>query len=239
MRQYIFEKHYPSLSYIANNWPRTKHLLKKFVLSNQKKPDFYEICTKCLNDLNIFKIRDYRSILKKLSKLCSYNFTYNSYHDQHHFKSVILIACLLAKLSKLKSNDDKILLVIIALTHDLNHQGRRVINKPYYQEEKSFKDLSYVIFKKITYKKYYRIKKIFRSTFFPVKPSHVNDHLEKIILDADVLASLMFGIKTGMKFASRLKHEIRFDDKADILFRGFLKLLDSKSLYLDSSKKSC
>ena len=61
MRQYIFEKHYPSLSYIANNWPRSKHLLKKFVLSNQKKPDFYEICTKCLNDLNIFKIRDYRS----------------------------------------------------------------------------------------------------------------------------------------------------------------------------------
>ena len=51
--------------------------------------------------------------------------------------------------------------------------------------------------------------------------------------------SLMFGMKTGMKFASRLKHEIRFDDKADILFRGFLKLLDSKSLYLDSSKKSC
>ena len=44
----------------------------------------------------------------------------------------------------------------------------------------------------------------------------------KIILDADVLASLMFGMKTGMKFASRLKHEIRFDDKADILFRGFL-----------------
>ena len=37
MRQYIFEKHYPSLSYIANNWPRTKHLLKKFVLSNPNK----------------------------------------------------------------------------------------------------------------------------------------------------------------------------------------------------------
>ena len=74
---------------------------------------------------------------------------------------------------------------------------------------------------------------------FELAALHVNDHLEKIILDADVLASLMFGMNTGMKFASRLKHEIRFDDKADILFRGFLKLLDSKSLYLDSSKKSC
>ena len=52
MRQYIFEKHYPSLSYIAKNWPRSKYLLKKFVLSNQKKPNFFNICTNCLKDLN-------------------------------------------------------------------------------------------------------------------------------------------------------------------------------------------
>ena len=239
MRQFIFEKYFPSLSYIANRWPRSKHILKKYVLSNQKKPDFFNICNKCLKDLNVFKIRDYNLILKKLAKLSSNNFTFNSYHDQHHFKSVILIACLLAKLSKLKFNEEKILLIIIALTHDINHQGRRIINKPYYQEDKSFKDLSYIIFKKMTNKKYNRIKKIFRSTYFPVKPNFVDDDLEKIILDADVLASLMFGMKTGMKFASRLKHEIRFDDKTDILFKGFLKLLDSKSLYLDSSKKSC
>ena len=168
--------------------------------------------------------------------MSSNNFTFNSYHDQHHFKSVILIACLLAK-SKLKFNEDKILLVIIALTHDINHQGRRIINQPYYQEDKSFKDLSYIIFKKMTNKKYNRIKKIFRSTYFPVKPSHVDDHLEKIILDADVLASLMFGMKTGMKFASRLKHEIRFDDKTDILFKGFFKTFRFKKLVSGLFKK--
>ena len=110
---------------------------------------------------------------------------------------------------------------------------------PYYQEDKSFKDLNYIIYKKITNKRYNRIKRIFKSTFFPVKPLSVKDDLEKIILDADVLGSLMFGMSTGIKFAGRLKHEIRFDNKTDILFRGFLKLLDSKSLYLDSSKKSC
>ena len=69
MRQYIFEKHYPSLSYIANNWPRSKYLLKKFVLSNQKKPDFYQICTNCLNDLKCFKIRDYKFNFKKTFKI--------------------------------------------------------------------------------------------------------------------------------------------------------------------------
>ena len=47
----------------------------------------------------------------------------------------------------------------------------------------------------------------------------------------------MFGMKTGMKFASRLKHEIRFDDKTDILFKGFLKLLDSKACIWTPFKK--
>ena len=59
-------------------------------------------------DKPIFEVKDVsksfdgRPILKKLSVLCSRNVTYNTYHDSHHFKSVIIIACLLAKLSNLK-----------------------------------------------------------------------------------------------------------------------------------------
>ncbi len=84
-----------------------------------------------------------------------------------------------------------------------------------------------------------RIKKIFRSTYFPIKPEKVDDHVEKIILDADILASLMFGLNVGVEFAGRLKHELRFEGASKQLFSGFLKFLDNKSLYLDSSKKSC
>ena len=40
----------------------------------------------------------------------------------------------------------------------------------------------------------------------------------------------MFGMKTGIKFASRLKHEIRFDNKTDILFKGFFKTFGFKKL---------
>ena len=49
----------------------------------------------------------------------------------------------------------------------------------------------------------------------------------------------MFGLESGMEFAKRLKHEIRFEDKSDKLFGGFLKLLNGKNLYLKSSKNSC
>ena len=57
-----------------------------------------------------------------------------------------------------------------------------------------------------------RIKESFESTFFPIQPENVNDDLEKIILDADILSSLMFGSKVGVKLAGRLKQEIRYND---------------------------
>ena len=239
MNNLIFEKNTPSLNYIVNNWPRTKNILKKYVLSNYKKPNFYRLCKVCLKQLNFHKIKNYEKTLKILSKQCSLNPNYNTYHDQHHFKTVVIISCLLAKLIKLK-NKDKILLVIIALTHDMNHQGRRVLKTPYFQEDRSANDLKKVFFKKIlNHKEWKRIHKIFQSTYFPVKPEIVIDDLEKIILDADILASLMFGMRTGIKLAKRLKHEIRFEENAEKLFGGFLKLLSNKSLYLDSSKNSC
>ena len=95
-----------------------------------------------------------------------------------------------------------------------------------------FKDL-------LNFKKNERIKRIFKSTYFPIKPDYVEDIIEKIILDADILGSLMFGLNVGIEFAKRLKHELRFDIKSDLLFSGFLNLLNDKTLYLDSSKKSC
>ena len=240
MRNYPFEKNFPSISYIANNWPRTKNVLKKFILSKHKLPDLYNLCLNCLNDLNVHKIDKMKPVLKKLSILCSKNVTYNTYHDSHHFKSVIIIACLLAKLSNLKNNEDKLLVVIIALTHDLGHLGRRVQNKSFFQEEKSFSELSRILFKvKPNFNKNQRIKKIFRSTFFPIKPEKVDDHVEKIILDADILGALLFGLDGAGEFAERVKHELRFEGASKQLFSGFLKFLDHKSLYLDSSKKSC
>ena len=239
MKNFLFEKNYPSLSYIANNWPRTKPILKKFVMSNHKKPNFYKLCINLLKDMNVNKIGKYQLILKKLSRICSLNKTSNTYHDQHHFKVVIILACLLAKLTGIQ-NSDKLFLIIIALSHDIGHQGRRILRTPYYQEIKSFNSLKYilanVVFKN---KDLNRIKRIFKSTFFLEKPKNVNDYLEKIILDADVLASLMFGIEAGIEFAKRLKHEIRFENDSKILFQGFLKLISEKSLYLETSKKSC
>jgi hypothetical protein len=240
MRNLPIERNYPSISYILNNWPKTKHILRKYVLSNFKKPDLYDLTKICLKELKIFKIKGCQPVLKKLSKICSSNVTSNTYHDQHHFKAVLVISALLAMGVNLK-NKDRLLLIVISLTHDMNHQGRRIINAiPYYQEERSFLDLQRIFFRKVlNFKEINRIRTIFKSTYFPIKPKNVKDDLEKIVLDADILTSLMFGPRAGVKLAGRLKHEIKYNDETEILFRNFLKLLGEKCLYLPFSKKLC
>ena len=240
MRNFPLDKGLPSINYIVKNWPRTKCVLKKYILSNHKQPDLYSTVMICLKELKFFKVEVYKSIIKKLSKLCLRNNCSNSYHDSHHFKSVLVISCILGKQINLKYKD-RLLLVIIALTHDMNHQGRRIlISKPYSQELKSYGRLEKILFRKIlNFKELKRIKRIFESTFFPIKPENVEDDLEKIILDADILSSLMFGPQVGVKLASRLKQEIRYNDHSELLFSNFLKLLGGKCLYLDYSKKSC
>lgn len=240
MKNHPIDRGLPSISYIVNNWPRTKYILKKYILSNQKKPDLLSLTLTCFKEMKIFKLSNLKTVIKKISVQCSKNISFNSYHDQHHFKTVLVLSCILAKQINL-NRKDRVLLIIIALTHDMNHQGRRIrAAVPYYQEDLSFRDLEKIIFKKVLrLAEIKRIKRIFRSTYFPVKPENVTDNVEKIILDADILASLMFGAEVGMKLAERLKYEIRYNDKTELLFANFLKFLGSKCLYLDYSKKSC
>ena len=240
MSGFVIDKGLPSISYIVNNWPQTKDILKKFILSNQRNPDLYTLTINCLYELKVFKLEALKPILKKLSKLCTRNVYYNTYHDPHHFKAVLVISCILAKQINLKYKE-RVLLIIIALTHDINHQGRRILSsKAYYQENKSYDQVEKIIFRNVlNFEEMKRIKRIFQSTYFPVKPEKVSDILEKIILDADILSSLMFGPKVGIKLARRLKQEIRYNDKTELLFTNFLKLLGEKCLYLSFSKDLC
>ena len=239
MREYPLEKNMPSLNYIINNWPRSKPILKKFVLSKHSVPDILNICQLCLKELKVFREKQIYTILSRVSKICLINKTYNTYHNSHHFKAVIVTACIIAKKTEL-SYRDKVLLVIISLCHDIGHQGRRIISKPYYQEE-----LSYHVFRRFFYKVFskkkelQRILRIFRNTYFPEKPKKVYDKLEKIILDADILSSLMFDVNTGLEFARRLKHELKMTSTSEELFESFLNSINNKSLYMDRSKNLC
>ena len=231
MRQYIFEKSYPSLDYIVLRWPKCRHAIAKYALSNYIKPDLLKVSKACLKSLNFYKKDPLLLVIKDLTKKCSRNFTSNKYHDQHHFKAVLVISCLFAKLYKLK-NKDKILLVIIALTHDMSHQGKRIISHQFYQEKKTINELRCMVYKKLLNRiTWIRIKRIILNTYFPINPMVSNDIVEKIILDSDIASSTLFGFRNGLKLSKRLKNEIGFNEKSIILYKNFLNLIKSRKFY--------
>ena len=230
MKQNIFEKNVPSLSYMKIRWPKSIFVIRKYLTCVKKTPNFERICYCFLRDLQYKNIQLFRGILKTLSKKCSMNFTSNKYHDQHHFKSVLLISYILTK--KKKINDfEKILLLILSLAHDMDHQGKRIIKKHYYQEEKTLKALQFILFKKLlSFKKWQRIKKIILNTFFLIKPADSMDLIEKIILSSDVASGILFGCDSGLKMASKLKHESNLSTSSIQLYKEFLKKLDERNL---------
>ena len=235
----IFENSFPGIRYLAYRWPKSKLLVKKYVISNHKKPDLYKLCNCCLKDLNFHLKHPLKNSLKVLVNKCAQNPTYNSYHDQHHFKSVIILATIFAKLLNLK-NHDKIFLIFLALTHDMGHQGRRIINKPYYQELITLKNLKPIIFKHlINFKKWNRIQNILLNTYFPKINITTNDLVEKILLDVDIISSMIFGQVSGLILSKRLKHEIKFEKNSQDLYKDFLSHIEKKRLHLDLSRDAC
>ena len=52
---YPLEKNMPSINYIINNWPRSKSILKKFILSKHSAPDLFNICKLSLRELKVFR----------------------------------------------------------------------------------------------------------------------------------------------------------------------------------------
>lgn len=235
----IFNKFTPSLKYITLRWPLSKNIVKKYVMSNYAKPDLLKLCSCCLKDLNFRLKLPLVYSLKKLTKVANINTTYNFYHDCHHFKSVVLISSIFAKILNLK-NHDKLFVVLIALIHDLNHKGRRNLKKPFYQEKQTLKVLNGKIFRYfLNFKKWNRVQRIVLNTYFLKTPKTRDDLVEKIILDVDILVSIMFGIESGHILSKRLKHEQKSFESSILILRNFLNLVETRGLYLDISREAC
>ena len=62
MREYPLEKNMPSINYIINNWPRSKFILKKFILSKHSAPDLFNICKLSLRELKVLREKKIYSI---------------------------------------------------------------------------------------------------------------------------------------------------------------------------------
>lgn len=224
MSNTLFEKNIPSINYISSRWPNSKIYLGKYFFKNFNRPDFFKLTTLCLKALKFPTRRNHKILLRNLSNKCNTNFNNNKYHNFHHFKAVLLISTILAVKSKIDKND-AFLIVIISLTHDMGHLGKRILKKPYFQEKKTIIDLEKILFKYLLNgEKWRRIKRIILNTFFKNLPNYPKDRVEKIILTADVASSIIFGKKNGLLMASKLKLEINYNGHSSKLYEDFVTL---------------
>ena len=117
------------------------------------------------------------------------------------------LSSIFANILNLKNNE-KIFLILLALTHDMNHQGRRILSTPYYQELKTLKKLKPHVFKHfINHKMWIRFKRILLNTYFPKNVNSTDDIVEKILLDVDIICSMMFGHISGLILSKRLRNK--------------------------------
>tara|TARA_B100000989_G_C19519304_1_gene463294 strand:- start:262 stop:981 length:720 start_codon:yes stop_codon:yes gene_type:complete len=230
MSNNIFEKNLPSINYISKRWPNSKIYLQKYFFKVFNKPDFFKLTNLCFKELKVSRRNNYKIMIRNIASKCSTNFYFNKFHDLHHFKAVLLISTIFA--IKFHINKfEAFLVIIISLTHDMGHLGKRILKKPYFQEKKTIVDLEKILFKfLLNGEKWRRIKKIILNTYFNKLPEDTNDRVEKIILFADISSSLIFGKKIGLLMAKKLKLEINYDGKSSKLYDDFLKRCKQRKL---------
>ena len=230
MKQYLFDKNAPSLNYISLKWPTSKYLVSKYIFSEHKKPDLLKLSLLSLKFLRVKYNKSFLKIFYKLSKQCNLNVYNNKYHNSHHSKAVLIVAVIFAKKLKL-TGYDAFLVVLISLVHDMGHQGKRVLKKPYYQERKTINALNKVLFKVLlNNNKWKRIERILLNTYFSIKPKNSSDIVEKITLNADISSSVFFGFSKGLSQSRKLKFEMDHNDKSEVLYENFLEVLKSRDV---------
>ena len=152
--------------------------------------------------------------LCRLVGIAARNSGTNSYHHHGHFAHVIMAAGVLAAMAGVRG-PDRALLVLAALVHDLDHQGRRGSRRLYWQE-----DLVGPHYMPRPAGAKRRCKA--RGAAWKYDPRHrVNrrpgtlliirsDRLARLLTDADIFASVMYdrGMSVGMTAALKLEQRL-------------------------------
>lgn len=151
--------------------------------------------------------------LRRLARVSVRNSGANSYHHRGHFAHVIMAAGLLAETARLRG-PDRALLVLAALVHDLDHQGRRGIRHLYGQEDWSARLTGRVLIgchgdARLAV----RLQRIIRATALTADQDRLltleTDILARLLTDADIFASVIYERRISVRMTAGLKLEQR------------------------------
>ena len=180
------------------------------------------------------------SALRRLLYAAARSASGNIYHHAGHFAHVVMAAGLLAARAGIRG-EDRSLLVLAGLVHDLDHQGRRASSRHYHQERLSAQRTARVIAgcggdgRLVS-----RIHTLLQATALTIDVNRStildSDRLARLLTDADIFASAVYPRNRSMNLTRALKLEQRLPGTVSALNRRFAEMIAATGLQSDMAR---
>jgi len=177
------------------------------------------------------------SAVRRLVSAAARNASGNIYHHAGHFAHVVMAAGVLAMRAGLRG-EERSLLVLAGLVHDLDHQGRRASSVYCHQERFSARRAVRMIAGcggdgRLAL----RIHTLLRATALTNDVNRwiilQSDRLARLLTDADIFASMVYPRQRSMEMTRALKLEQRLAGSVAALNRHFSELIGANGLQSD------
>ncbi|NBR03981.1 MAG: hypothetical protein EBT94_12845 [Alphaproteobacteria bacterium] len=178
--------------------------------------------------------------LRRLIAAAASNASGNIYRHAGHFAHVVLAAGVLAACAGLRG-EERSLLVLAGLVHDLDHQGRRASSRHCHQERFSAQRAVRVIAGcRGDGRLALRIHSLLLATALTndVNRSNIlkSDRLARLLTDADIFASVIYPRQRSMEMTRALKLEQRLVGSVAALNRRFAEMIGATGLQSDLAR---
>jgi len=226
--------------WLLNGWPRSVGILQQVGFSQRcAEDDLAWLCAWAGLRAGLRAgprgNRFTSSALSKLTRVAARNGRSNHYHHAGHFAHAMMAAAVLGARAGIKA-EERDLLILAALVHDLDHHGRRAKTYPLYRQELFSVRLAGRILRRHggDPRLVRRLEKLIVATALTSDPRReailASDPLARLLSDADVFASLFYERGVALKLTGMLKLEQGLAGDAATLLDGFAARMEADGL---------
>ena len=223
----------PQLDYICRHLDRYIPMLAKATHPRQK--------AKLGQVMRWAGVKNTSAPLNILLRAASKNIHSNSYHHPWHTMTVMILSAMLGRRAHI-GQDEMDELMTLALIHDLDHRGKMASPIIYQEEERSAKIASSRLFGRYSGHYFGRagqqhdLRSALRATAFGAKDHQINDDVTALLVDADILASLIFPYDDVIKLTKGLKKEKGATTPSEATLQAFLKAAGKRGLQHETTR---
>ena len=214
----------PQLSYVQRHLERFLPLLAAITKPYQKA-DLAQVFSWAGVNIPAEHAAPLNVILRAASK----NMHSNGYHHPWHTMTVMILSAVLGQQATLSSAQMKTLM-IYALVHDLDHRGGFASLRIYDEEMRSAQIANRRLHAQYSARgrDQNALESALRASAFGAKDHQIDDEITSLLVDADILGSVIFPFEDVLKLTKGLKLEKRAGTPSLNTLQSFLNAVSAK-----------